>query len=167
MEKILPMSNFGIEVMTIGVIVEEDSAIVWRGPMVTGALQQLLNDTQWNDLDYLIIDLPPGTGDIQLTLAQKIPVTGSLIVTTPQDISLIDARRAIKMFEKVNIPILGIVENMSTHICSNCGHIDEIFGSTGIKIADGGVKCSCKLPLTRSIREHCDQGLPIALYLSG
>ena len=167
-KKILPMSNFGIEVMSIGVIVEEDSAIVWRGPMVTGALQQLLNDTQWNDLDYLIIDLPPGTGDIQLTLAQKIPVTGSLIVTTPQDISLIDARRAIKMFEKVNIPILGIVENMSTHICSNCGHIDEIFGSTGAsKIADefeSNVLAS--LPLTRSIREHCDQGLPVAHYTS-
>jgi len=167
-KKILPMSNFGIEVMSIGVIVEEDSAIVWRGPMVTGALQQLLNDTQWNDLDYLIIDLPPGTGDIQLTLAQKIPVTGSLIVTTPQDISLIDARRAIKMFEKVNIPILGIVENMSTHICSNCGHIDEIFGSTGAsKIADEfESKVLASLPLTRSIREHCDQGLPVAHYTS-
>lgn len=167
-KKILPMSNFGIEVMSIGVIVEEDSAIVWRGPMVTGALQQLLNDTQWNDLDYLIIDLPPGTGDIQLTLAQKIPVTGSLIVTTPQDISLIDARRAIKMFEKVNIPILGIVENMSTHICSNCGHIDEIFGSTGAsKIADEfESNVLANLPLTRSIREHCDQGLPVAHYTS-
>ena len=130
-KKILPMSNFGIEVMSIGVIVEEDSAIVWRGPMVTGALQQLLNDTQWNDLDYLIIDLPPGTGDIQLTLAQKIPVTGSLIVTTPQDISLIDARRAIKMFEKVNIPILGIVENMSFFQPQETGVKYHIFGEGG------------------------------------
>ncbi|MES2636400.1 MAG: iron-sulfur cluster carrier protein ApbC, partial [Pseudomonadota bacterium] len=117
-----PMLAHGIQAMSIGFLVDTDTPMVWRGPMVTGALEQLLRDTKWRDLDYLVIDLPPGTGDIQLTLAQKIPVTGAIIVTTPQDIALLDARKGLKMFEKVNIPILGIVENMSTHICSNCGH---------------------------------------------
>ncbi len=126
-----PMLAHGIQAMSIGFLVDTDTPMVWRGPMVTGALEQLLRDTKWRDLDYLIVDLPPGTGDIQLTLAQKIPVTGAIIVTTPQDIALLDARKGLKMFEKVGIPILGIVENMSTHICSNCGHEEHIFGAGG------------------------------------
>ncbi|HSF71149.1 MAG TPA: iron-sulfur cluster carrier protein ApbC, partial [Methylotenera sp.] len=126
-----PMLAHGLQAMSIGFLVDTDTPMVWRGPMVTGALEQLLRDTKWRDLDYLIVDLPPGTGDIQLTLAQKIPVTGAIIVTTPQDIALLDARKGLKMFEKVGIPILGIVENMSTHICSNCGHEEHIFGAGG------------------------------------
>ncbi len=126
-----PMVAHGIQAMSIGFLVDTDTPMVWRGPMVTGALEQLLRDTKWRDLDYLVIDLPPGTGDIQLTLAQKIPVTGAVIVTTPQDIALLDARKGLKMFEKVGIPILGIVENMSTHICSQCGHEEHIFGAGG------------------------------------
>ena len=127
------MNSYHLQAMSIGFLVDEESPMIWRGPMVTQALEQLLNDTQWDDLDYLIVDMPPGTGDTQLTLAQKVPVSGSIIVTTPQDIALLDARKAYKMFEKVDIPVLGVVENMSTHICSNCGHEEHIFGSGGGK----------------------------------
>jgi len=136
--------------------------MVWRGPMVTGALEQLLRDTKWRDLDYLIIDLPPGTGDIQLTLAQKIPVTGAIVVTTPQDIALLDARKGLKMFEKVGIPILGIVENMSTHICSSCGHEEHIFGAGGgaAMSKESNVDLLGSLPLDIKIREQSDGGNP-------
>ncbi len=157
-----PLIAHGIQAMSIGFLVDQETPMVWRGPMVTSTLEQLLKETNWDDLDYLIIDLPPGTGDIQLTLAQKIPVTGAIIVTTPQDIALLDARRGLKMFEKVNIPILGIVENMSTHICSNCGHEEHIFGK------DGGVKMCVdyntellgSLPLDINIRKDLDAGKP-------
>ena len=157
-----PMMAHGIQAMSIGFLVDTDTPMVWRGPMVTGALEQLLRDTKWRDLDYLIVDLPPGTGDIQLTLAQKIPVTGAIIVTTPQDISLLDARKGLKMFEKVGIPILGIVENMSTHICSNCGHEEHIFGAGGgQKMCDDyKVDLLGSLPLDISIRELTDSGKP-------
>jgi len=136
--------------------------MVWRGPMVTQALQQLLEQTNWRDLDYLIVDMPPGTGDIQLTLSQKVPVTGAVIVTTPQDIALLDARKGLKMFEKVGIPILGIVENMSVHICTNCGHAEEIFGHGGGEkmCKDFNVDFLGALPLTMAIREHADAGKP-------
>ena len=126
-----PLIAHGLQIMSIGFLVDQETPMIWRGPMVTSTLEQLLKETNWSDLDYLIIDLPPGTGDIQLTLAQKIPVTGAIIVTTPQDIALLDARRGLKMFEKVNVPIIGIVENMTTHICSNCGHEEHIFGLGG------------------------------------
>ena len=136
--------------------------MIWRGPMVTSALEQLLNDTNWRDLDYLIIDLPPGTGDIQLTLSQKVPLTGAIIVTTPQDIALLDARKGLKMFEKVNVPVLGIVENMSTHICSNCGHEEPIFGTGGGErmARQYGVDLLGQLPLDIAIREGVDNGKP-------
>ncbi len=157
-----PMNSYHIQTMSIGYLIEEDTPMIWRGPMVTQALEQLLRDTRWKDLDYLIIDLPPGTGDIQLTLAQKVPVTGSVIVTTPQDISLIDARRAVKMFEKVEIPILGVIENMSTHICSSCGHEEHIFGSGGGQqiAADYDIELLGDIPLEGVIREHGDRGKP-------
>jgi ATP-binding protein involved in chromosome partitioning len=136
--------------------------MVWRGPMVTQALEQLLRDTRWGDLDYLVVDLPPGTGDIQLTLAQKVPVTGAVIVTTPQDIALLDARKGLKMFEKVGIPILGVVENMSTHICSKCGHEEHIFGTGGgaAMCKDYGIDLLGSLPLDIGIREQADSGKP-------
>ncbi len=161
-----PMLAHGIQAMSIGFLVDTDTPMVWRGPMVTGALEQLLRDTKWRDLDYLVIDLPPGTGDIQLTLAQKIPVTGAIIVTTPQDIALLDARKGLKMFEKVNIPILGIVENMSTHICSNCGHEEHIFGSGGAAkmCADYNTELLGSLPLDISIREQTDNGKPTVIH---
>ncbi|MDB5992176.1 MAG: apbC [Herbaspirillum sp.] len=157
-----PLENYGLQVSSIGFMVNQDEPMVWRGPIVTQALQQLLDQTNWRDLDYLIVDMPPGTGDIQLTLSQKVPVTGAVIVTTPQDIALLDARKGLKMFEKVGIPILGVVENMSTHICSNCGHAESIFGSGGGEkmCADYGVDFLGGLPLTMSIREHADQGKP-------
>jgi ATP-binding protein involved in chromosome partitioning len=157
-----PLENYGIQVSSIGFMIDPDQPMVWRGPMVTQALQQLLEQTNWRDLDYLIIDMPPGTGDIQLTLSQKVPVTGAVIVTTPQDIALLDARKGLKMFEKVDIPILGIVENMSTHICSNCGHAEPIFGSGGGEkmCAEYGVPFLGALPLTMSIREQADSGKP-------
>lgn len=160
-----PMVSHGIQAMSIGFLVDVDTPMVWRGPMVTGALEQLLRDTKWRDLDYLIIDLPPGTGDIQLTLAQKIPVTGAIIVTTPQDIALLDARKGLKMFEKVGIPILGIVENMSTHICSRCGHEEHIFGAGGGEkmCADYNVDLLGSLPLDISIREQTDGGRPTVI----
>jgi ATP-binding protein involved in chromosome partitioning len=156
------MRAHGIQAMSIGFLVDTDTPMVWRGPMVTGALEQLLRDTRWQDLDYLVIDLPPGTGDIQLTLAQKIPVTGAIIVTTPQDIALLDARKGLKMFEKVGIPILGIVENMSTHICSNCGHEEHIFGAGGgaVMAKDYNVDLLGSLPLDINIRMQADGGQP-------
>ncbi len=157
-----PVYAHGIQAMSIGLLIDVETPMVWRGPMVTQALQQLLNDTNWKDLDYLIVDLPPGTGDIQLTLAQKIPVTGAVIVTTPQDIALLDARKGLKMFEKVGIPILGIVENMSTHTCSNCGHTEPIFGTGGGEkmCRDYNVEFLGALPLDIKIREHTDAGKP-------
>jgi ATP-binding protein involved in chromosome partitioning len=160
-----PMLAHGLQAMSIGFLVDTDTPMVWRGPMVTGALEQLLRDTKWRDLDYLIVDLPPGTGDIQLTLAQKIPVTGAIIVTTPQDIALLDARKGLKMFEKVGIPILGIVENMSTHICSNCGHEEHIFGAGGgQKMCDDyNVDLLGSLPLDISIRVLTDSGKPTVI----
>lgn len=157
-----PLENYGVQVTSIGFMIDPDSPMVWRGPMVTQALQQLLELTNWRDLDYLIVDMPPGTGDIQLTLSQKVPVTGAVIVTTPQDIALLDARKGLKMFEKVGIPILGIVENMSTHVCSNCGHAEAIFGAGGGEKMCGeyGVEFLGGLPLTMAIREQADSGKP-------
>jgi ATP-binding protein involved in chromosome partitioning len=157
-----PMLAHGIQAMSIGFLIDPEQPMVWRGPMVTQALEQLLRDTRWHDLDYLIVDMPPGTGDIQLTLAQKVPVTGAVIVTTPQDIALLDARRGLKMFEKVNIPILGIVENMAVHVCSNCGHAEHIFGSGGgdKMAADYNVSVLGSLPLDLRIREQADSGRP-------
>jgi ATP-binding protein involved in chromosome partitioning len=157
-----PLENHGVQVSSIGFLIDPDEPMVWRGPMVTQALQQLLEQTNWRSLDYLIVDMPPGTGDIQLTLAQKVPVTGAVIVTTPQDIALLDARKGVKMFEKVGIPILGVVENMSTHICSNCGHVEAIFGSGGGEkmSTDFNIEFLGKLPLQLSIREQTDSGAP-------
>jgi ATP-binding protein involved in chromosome partitioning len=157
-----PLENYGVQVASIGFMIDPDQPMVWRGPMVTQALQQLLEQTNWKDLDYLVVDMPPGTGDIQLTLSQKVPVTGAVIVTTPQDIALLDARKGLKMFEKVSIPILGIVENMSVHICSECGHAEPIFGQGGGEkmCADFGVDFLGALPLTMSIREQADTGRP-------
>ncbi len=157
-----PRVSYGLQSISIGNLIEEDTPMIWRGPMVTGALEQLLNDTNWSDLDYLVVDLPPGTGDIQLTLCQKIPVSGALIVTTPQDIALMDARKALKMFEKVNVPVLGIVENMSLHECSQCGHVEHIFGRGGGQsmAEDYGVRLLGALPLDIRIREGVDSGRP-------
>lgn len=157
-----PLENHGLQVSSIGFMIDPDEPMVWRGPIVTQALQQLLEQTNWRDLDYLIVDMPPGTGDVQLTLSQKVPVTGAVIVTTPQDIALLDARKGLKMFEKVGIPILGIVENMSTHICSNCGHAESIFGEGGGQkmCAEYGVDFLGGLPLTMAIREQADSGKP-------
>lgn len=157
-----PMEGHGLQVSSIGFLIEDDAPMVWRGPMVTSALEQLLRQTRWRDLDYLIVDMPPGTGDIQLTLAQKVPVTGAVIVTTPQDIALLDARKGLKMFEKVGVPIIGIIENMSTYVCPKCGHEERVFGA-------GGGERMCKeyetdflgsLPLNLSIREQTDIGRP-------
>lgn len=157
-----PIVAHGIQSMSIGFLVDTDTPMVWRGPMVTQAFDQLLRDTQWKDLDYLVIDLPPGTGDIQLTLSQRVPVTGAVIVTTPQDIALIDVRKAIRMFEKVGIPILGIVENMSLYICPNCGHEEEIFGNGGGNqiASDYDVEFLGALPLEKKIRLDADSGKP-------
>ncbi len=157
-----PKMSYQVQSMSIGYLIEEDTPMIWRGPMVTGALEQLLNDTNWKDLDYLIIDLPPGTGDIQLTLCQKIPVSGAVIVTTPQDIALLDAKKALKMFEKVNVPVLGIIENMSTHICSQCGHEEYIFGQGGGEqmAKQYNVDLLGSLPLDITIREGVDNGKP-------
>ncbi len=157
-----PMEGHGIQAMSVGFLIESDTPMVWRGPMVTQALEQLLTETKWRDLDYLVVDLPPGTGDIQLTLAQKVPVTGAVIVTTPQDIALVDARKGLKMFEKVGIPILGVVENMAIHICSNCGHAEPIFGAGGGErmCKDYDVEFLGSLPLDIHIREQADSGKP-------
>jgi len=157
-----PMEGHGLQAMSIGFLIDTETPMVWRGPMVTQALEQLLNETKWRDIDYMIVDLPPGTGDIQLTLAQRVPVTGAVIVTTPQDIALLDARKGLKMFEKVGIPILGIVENMSLHICSKCGHEEHIFGEGGgAKMGtDYNVELLGALPLDISIRKQADSGKP-------
>ena len=157
-----PMENYGVQTMSIGFLIDDETPMIWRGPMATQALEQLLNDTEWTDLDYLLIDLPPGTGDIQLTLSQKVPVSGAVIVTTPQDIALLDARKGLKMFEKVNVPVLGVVENMSTHICSSCGHEEHIFGSGGGEkmSSDYNVDFLGSLPLDIGIREQADGGKP-------
>ena len=160
-----PLVSYHLQSMSIGYLIDEETPMIWRGPMVTQALEQLLKDTNWKDLDYLIVDLPPGTGDTQLTLAQKVPVTGAVIVTTPQDIALLDARRALKMFEKVEIPVLGVVENMSTHICSKCGHEEHIFGEGGGSrmAADYDVDFLGALPLDIRIREETDAGKPTVI----
>ena len=157
-----PMRNHGVQVISIGFLVEPDNAMIWRGPMATQALDQLLRQTNWQDLDYLLIDMPPGTGDIQLTLAQRVPLTGAVIVTTPQDIALIDARRGVKMFEKVGVPILGVVENMAMHVCSNCGHVEHIFGQDGGRrmAVECGMDFLGSLPLDLGIRVQADAGSP-------
>jgi len=157
-----PMEGHGLQAMSIGFLIDPDTPMVWRGPMVTQALEQLLNETKWREIDYLVVDLPPGTGDIQLTLAQRVPVTGVIIVTTPQDIALIDARKGLKMFEKVGIPILGVVENMSLHICPKCGHEEHIFGAGGAERMgkDYNVELLGALPLDIAIREQADSGKP-------
>jgi len=161
----MPKVAYGIQTISIGYLIEPDQPMIWRGPMVTNALQQLLNDTNWSDIDYLIVDLPPGTGDIQLTLSQQIPVSGAVIVTTPQDIALIDAQRGLGMFEKVNVPVLGVVENMSMHICSNCGHEEAIFGSGGgVAMAEkNNIELLGSLPLDIHIRQNADSGRPTVI----
>ena len=157
-----PLVGHGVQVMSMGFLVEADQAMIWRGPMATQALDQLLRQTHWTDLDYLVVDMPPGTGDIQLSLSQRVPVTGAVIVTTPQDIALLDAQRGLKMFEKVGVPILGIVENMAVHVCSNCGHAEHIFGAGGAErmAKQYGVEVLGALPLALKIREQADAGRP-------
>jgi len=157
-----PLENYGVQVMSIGFLVNADDAMIWRGPMASQALEQLLRQTNWKELDYLIVDMPPGTGDIQLTLSQRVPMTGAVIVTTPQDIALIDAKKGVKMFEKVGVPILGLVENMAVHVCSNCGHIEHIFGVDGGKkmAAEYGMPYLGALPLNLQIRLQADSGKP-------
>ena len=157
-----PLENYGVQVMSIGFLVDQDEAMIWRGPMATQALEQLLRQTNWRDLDYLIVDMPPGTGDIQLTLSQRVPMTGAVIVTTPQDIALLDAKKGIKMFEKVGVPILGLVENMAVHVCTQCGHIEHIFGADGGKkmAATYGMDYLGALPLNMQIRLQADSGKP-------
>jgi ATP-binding protein involved in chromosome partitioning len=162
-KSIEPMRAHGNEAMSIGLMVEQDTPMIWRGPMATSALTQLLGETLWGELDYLIVDLPPGTGDIQLTLAQKIPVAGAIVVTTPQDVATLDARKALKMFEKVQVPVLGIVENMAMHVCTQCGHVEHLFGQGGGErmAAQYGVPLLGSLPLELAIREQGDAGTPI------
>ncbi len=157
-----PLENYGVQVMSIGFLVAQDEAMIWRGPMATQALEQLLRQTNWRDLDYLVVDMPPGTGDIQLTLSQRVPMTGAVVVTTPQDIALLDARKGIKMFEKVGVPILGIVENMAVHVCSQCGHVEHIFGADGGRkmAAEYGMDYLGALPLDMQIRLQADSGKP-------
>jgi ATP-binding protein involved in chromosome partitioning len=160
-----PMVGHGIQTMSIGFLVDDEAPVIWRGPMITQALSRLLNETDWQDLDYLIIDMPPGTGDIHLTMAQRMPVSGAVIVTTPQDIALLDARKGLKMFEKVNIPVLGIIENMSTHICSQCGHEEHIFGAGGARrmAEQSGSELLGELPLDIRIRVGADDGCPVLI----
>ena len=160
-----PLENHGVQVISIGFLVAQDEAMIWRGPMATQALEQLLRQTNWKDLDYLIVDLPPGTGDIQLTLSQRVPMTGAVIVTTPQDIALLDAKKGIKMFQKVGVPILGIVENMAVHVCSQCGHVEHIFGADGGKTlaAEYGMDYLGALPLSMQIRVQADSGQPTVI----
>ncbi|PJK12935.1 iron-sulfur cluster carrier protein ApbC [Lysobacteraceae bacterium NML07-0707] len=160
-----PLTGHGLEAMSMGTLVEPDAAMIWRGPMATSALMQLFNDTRWGDLDVLVVDLPPGTGDVQLTLAQKIPVAGAVVVTTPQDIATLDARKALKMFEKVEVPVLGLVENMAVHVCSQCGHAEHVFGAGGgeAMAAQYGVPLLGSLPLDVRIRKQGDAGLPVTL----
>lgn len=162
---LLPIERYGVQSISIGYLIDVNTPMIWRGPMVSQALQQLVRETCWDNLDYLIIDMPPGTGDIQLTLAQKVPVAAAIIVTTPQDIALLDARKGLEMFRKVNIPVLGIIENMSTHICSQCGHEEAIFGSKGAQhmAEKTDVELLGALPLDIRIREQADQGMPIVI----
>ncbi len=157
-----PLSNYGVEVMSIGFLIDDDQAMIWRGPMATQALDQLLRQTNWGELDYLLVDMPPGTGDIALTLSQRVPLTGAVIVTTPQDIALLDAKKGLKMFEKVGVPVLGIVENMAVYCCPNCGHVEHIFGADGGKrmAAEYGVDYLGALPLNMGIRQQADSGMP-------
>lgn len=157
-----PLRNYGVQVNSIGFLVDKDEAMIWRGPMATQALDQLLRQTNWDDLDYLIVDMPPGTGDIQLSLSQRVPITGAVIVTTPQDIALLDARKGVRMFEKVGVPILGVVENMAVHVCSNCGHVEHLFGADGGQrmAAELGLDYLGALPLKLQIREQADSGCP-------
>ena len=164
-KSIEPMRAFGVEAMSIGFLVDADMPMIWRGPMATSALTQLFNDTRWGNLDYLLVDLPPGTGDIQLTLAQKIPVAGAVIVTTPQDIATLDAKKALKMFQKVEVAVLGIIENMALHVCSKCGHEEHLFGEGGGQrmAAQYGVPLLGSLPLDISIREQGDAGRPVVV----
>lgn len=164
-QRIKPLLLHGLQTMSIGYLVDQNAAMIWRGPMVSTALQQLFNNTSWENLDYLIIDLPPGTGDIQLTLVQKIPITAAVIVTTPQDIALSDAKRAIMMFEKVRVPVLGVIENMSFHSCTQCGHQEAIFGEGGGQnlATEFKVNFLGSLPLDRAIRKHSDEGYPIVV----
>src|SRR5215470_1846423 len=159
-KQLRPLVSHGVSAMSIGFLVDAEQPMVWRGPMVTQALTQLLGETEWGELDYLVVDMPPGTGDIQLTLAQRVPVAGAVIVTTPQDIALADARKGLKMFEKVSVPVLGIVENMSIHVCSNCGHAEHIFGGGARMAEQYGVKLLGELPLDAHIREEADSGRP-------
>ena len=171
-KSILPMRAHGIEAMSIGLLVDPDTPMIWRGPMATSALTQLLNETRWggeDGLDYLIVDLPPGTGDIQLTLAQKIPVAGAIVVTTPQDVATLDARKALRMFEKVEVAVLGLVENMAQHVCTNCGHVEHLFGHGGGErmAAQYGVPLLGSLPLEVGIREQGDAGVPIVASAPG
>ena len=162
-KSIEPMRAHGIEAMSIGLLVDQDTPMIWRGPMATSALTQLLTETRWGDLDVLVVDLPPGTGDIQLTMAQKIPVAGAVVVTTPQDIATLDARKALKMFEKLGIAVLGLVENMAVHVCTNCGHAEHIFGAGGAQAMSTqyDVPVLGSLPLQAGIREQGDAGTPI------
>lgn len=161
-KEILSVESYGLQTMSIGYLVDPEQAMVWRGPMASGALQQLINDTQWRDLDYLIIDLPPGTGDIQLTLSQKVPLTAAVVITTPQDIALADALKGISMFNKVNVPVLGVIENMGMHVCTNCGHVEHIFGEGGGSALahEQKIEFLGSLPLSRNIRDDADKGKP-------
>jgi ATP-binding protein involved in chromosome partitioning len=161
-QSIEPKEGHGLQTSSIGYLIDKDEAMIWRGPMVTQALEQLLRQTNWRDLDYLIIDLPPGTGDIHLTLSQRVPITGAVIVTTPQEVAIMDARKGLRMFEKVSVPVLGVVENMSTHLCSNCGHVEHIFGSGGAQTmaSDFNISVLASLPLDIRIRRDADDGRP-------
>lgn len=167
-KSIEPIEAFDLQVMSLGFLVNKQTPAIWRGPMASGALQQMLTATNWRGLDYLVIDLPPGTGDVQLTLAQKVPVVGAVVVTTPQDVALLDVEKAVAMFNKVNIPVFGVVENMSVHVCSKCGHEDHIFGVDGGArlAADQGIDFLGALPLQRQIRESADAGQPAFLHTS-
>jgi ATP-binding protein involved in chromosome partitioning len=168
-KQLTPLRAHGVEVMSIGFMIDPEQPMVWRGPMVTQALTQLLGETNWGELDYLVVDMPPGTGDIQLTLAQRVPVSGAVIVTTPQDIALLDARKGLKMFEKVEVRVLGVVENMSVHVCSQCGHVEHVFGSGGgaRMAAQYGVQLLGELPLDVRIREDADGGAPTVISEPG
>ena len=159
------MANYGVRVMSMGFLVEEDTPMIWRGPMVQSALQQMLGDVEWGELDFLVVDLPPGTGDAQLTMAQRVPLAGAVIVSTPQDIALLDARKALNMFRKVDVPVLGIVENMSYFLCPSCGHRSEIFSHGGARetAAKFGVDFLGEIPLDLAIRENTDAGRPLVV----
>lgn len=164
-QRLTPLTKYGVQTMSIGYLVETNAAMIWRGPMVSSALQQLMRDTEWDNLDYLIVDLPPGTGDIQLTLTQKMPLDGALVVTTPQEIALLDARRAVAMFNKVRVPVLGVIENMSQAACSHCGHVEHLFGSGGGEklAAECEVSLLGSIPLDRQLRENMDKGTPTVI----